>query len=165
MVSNYIKISTVVDNVNQRRSQIGFKLHQNFYCCRSFCANSGNKVSNYIKISTVVDCEIHDFDGIVSNYIKISTVVDSAFILLLSCFKLHQNFYCCRLNNNEDIVYGFKLHQNFYCCRLCVQRFFKIGFKLHQNFYCCRLEARVIYKHVSNYIKISTVVDFRIFWK
>ena len=36
IVSNYIKISTVVDSVGGVVYRIRFKLHQNFYCCRSF---------------------------------------------------------------------------------------------------------------------------------
>ena len=33
------------------------------------------------------------------------------------------------------------------------------SFKLHQNFYCCRCTFGVKQSEVSNYIKISTVVD------
>ena len=54
-VSNYIKISTVVDTVG---------------------VETAIMVSNYIKISTVVDLLSAIKPWSVSNYIKISTVVD-----------------------------------------------------------------------------------------
>ena len=69
IVSNYIKISTVVDNVN---------------------ITDLDKVSNYIKISTVVDKLIIFHLPFVSNYIKISTVVDWCSRFSKNCgFKLH----------------------------------------------------------------------------
>ena len=96
MVSNYIKISTVVDE-ETRTTGKSFKLHQNFYCCRSYPFHNLLLVSNYIKISTVVDSSYFKPITAVSNYIKISTVVDGQRIRRqCNCFKLHQNFYCCR---------------------------------------------------------------------
>ncbi len=67
-VSNYIKISTVVDNL-VRVVDVA--------------------VSNYIKISTVVDWAFLLLISNVSNYIKISTVVDLYCAFAFACFKLH----------------------------------------------------------------------------
>ena len=136
----------------------GFKLHQNFYCCRFGYFSNAITVSNYIKISTVVDRISLRIISNVSNYIKISTVVDLRAHKVLQGFKLHQNFYCCRCARLCCLFLRFKLHQNFYCCRselagaaLAVSNYIKIStvvdittslfrecFKLHQNFYCCR---------------------------
>ena len=74
-VSNYLKISTVVDGTFRRLPK-RFKLLKNFYCCRYIWVVIDSQVSNYLKISTVVDGVNVWQKKIVSNYLKISTVVD-----------------------------------------------------------------------------------------
>ena len=54
-VSNYLKISTVVDTNLVNPNNGSFKLLKNFYCCRYGAKSSVKIVSNYLKISTVVD--------------------------------------------------------------------------------------------------------------
>ncbi len=66
-VSNYLKISTVVDIKD---------------------ADEQFEVSNYLKISTVVDFVPFNLNKIVSNYLKISTVVDLKISSFIKMFQI-----------------------------------------------------------------------------